>query len=170
MRRPQFNLGFVAFEREDLDEAVARFRTAVEIVPDFTNAHQYLAKALQQLGDTDTALEHFRRAWDLAPDHLPTAIGLSWLLATCTNDDLCRPKEAVQLAERARALAKSETLELLDTLAAAYASDGRFEEAVATAEKAIALPTAKQSVLADQIEQRLRLYKQGKPFREPSKP
>jgi len=173
----QFNLGFVAFEREDLDEAVARFRTAVEIVPDFTNAHQYLAKALQQLGDTAAALEHFRRAWDLAPDHLPTAIGLSWLLATCSNDDLCRPKEAVQLAERARALAKSETPELLDTLAAAYASDGRFEEAVATAEKALtialALPTAKtdeQSVLADQIEQRLRLYKQKKPFREPSKP
>ena len=41
--------------------------------------------------------------------------------------------------ERAAALAKGRYPEVLDTLAAAYASAGRFEEAVTVQERAIAL-------------------------------
>lgn len=60
---------------------------------------------------------------------------------------------------------------LLDTLAAAYAEAGRFAEAVATAEEAVALAkSAQQPALADDIQSHLALYRAGKSYREPARP
>ena len=53
----------------------------------------------------------------------------------------------------------------LDTLAAAYAEAGRTEDAVATAETALRLASARRDApLAAEIDQRLRLYREGRPF------
>jgi hypothetical protein len=55
----------------------------------------------------------------------------------------------------------------VDTLAAAFASAGDFEHAVSYAEKALAMATSRnQTDLADQISQRLALYRARKPYRE----
>ncbi len=60
---------------------------------------------------------------------------------------------------------------MLDTLAAAYAEAGHFDEAVATARKAVELAAAAgQNTLAGQIEARLQLYRQQKPFRDRAAP
>jgi hypothetical protein len=63
-------------------------------------------------------------------------------------------------------------MRVLDTLAAAYAATGRFDLAVSTVQKALALasPTAQDGV-TKQIRERLELYKQGKPYTlDPNKP
>jgi len=58
---------------------------------------------------------------------------------------------------------------MLDTLAAAYAEAGRFAEAIQTAEEAVRLAAeAGNGTLARQIRSHLELYKDGKPYREPS--
>jgi Flp pilus assembly protein TadD len=55
---------------------------------------------------------------------------------------------------------------VLDALAAAYAEAGQWDEAVATARQAVGLATAAgQHEAAGQIEERLRLHEQQKPFR-----
>ena len=73
--------------------------------------------------------------------------------------------EAVVLAERAVAGAPS--IATFDALAAAYASAGRFEEAVKAARSGIDLAvSAGQHEAAAQFRIRLQLYEQRKPFRQ----
>ena len=55
----------------------------------------------------------------------------------------------------------------VDTLCAAYAEAGRFDEAVKTAEKLLDwAESAGQKGLVEKINNRLGLYKAGKPYRE----
>ena len=57
--------------------------------------------------------------------------------------------------------------EILDTLSVAQAAGGRFTEAVATAEEAVTLARkAGDEQLAAEIESRLRLFRQGRRYRE----
>ena len=72
------------------------------------------------------------------------------------------------MSERAvRLTSRTDTMSL-DTLAAAYAEAGRFEEAAATAREAIALAERRrtQAELAG-LSARLSLYQARQPFREP---
>ena len=56
---------------------------------------------------------------------------------------------------------------LLDSLAAAYASVGNFDEAVSTARQAVsAARDSGDGVLAEEIERRLQRYEQGQPYRQ----
>ena len=76
-------------------------------------------------------------------------------------------KEAVRNAERACHLTAYQQPSCLSTLAAAYAEAGRFSEAIATAEMAVKLQTAKgETRLAGINNQLLSLYRSGKPFHE----
>jgi spermidine synthase len=55
----------------------------------------------------------------------------------------------------------------LDTLAVAYAAAGRFNDAIATAQKAIELArSAGQSQLVGEIQARLQLYQDGQPYHQ----
>lgn len=59
---------------------------------------------------------------------------------------------------------------MLGTLAAAYAEAGRFADAVATAQKAIALAQASGNPgFANANQQLLRLYQAGRPYHEPER-
>jgi serine/threonine protein kinase/WD40 repeat protein/tetratricopeptide (TPR) repeat protein len=90
---------------------------------------------------------------------------LAWRLATSGNEQLQDGPLAVELALRARELAGVDDADALDTLAAAYARAGRFEEAVATQEAALkALP--EDSDARSAWEDRLRLYRGGSGFVE----
>ena len=74
------------------------------------------------------------------------------------------PGEAVRLASRATELSGGRDPAILDTLAAAYAAAGRFEEAVRTAEAAEALFAAGSAPgPAAEVRARLNLYRAGKP-------
>jgi spermidine synthase len=55
----------------------------------------------------------------------------------------------------------------LDTLAVAYAAAGRFNDAIATAQKAIELArSASQAQLVQKMEARLQLYRDGQPYHQ----
>jgi Flp pilus assembly protein TadD len=87
--------------------------------------------------------------------------------ATGKNVEIRDGGEAVRLAEIACRLSQNKEPTILDTLAAAYAEAGRFEEALQTATKALSLARQlKQEDLAREIEARIELFKTGKPFRE----
>ena len=86
-------------------------------------------------------------------------------------EDIELPSEiydAIKFAKKACELTKYKQPEVLDTLAAAYASAGRFSEAVTTAEKALQLAQAsQQDKLIVGIQKHLKLYKAEQPYIEP---
>ncbi|MHC5024154.1 MAG: hypothetical protein ACYTGG_09615 [Planctomycetota bacterium] len=94
---------------------------------------------------------------------------LAWLLATDPAPRPAAASRAVLLAERAAALTRRQSPLVLDTLAASYAAEGRFDQAVATARAAIAIARAAgRDTLAADIESRLALYERGLPYRDAS--
>ena len=91
---------------------------------------------------------------------------LAYVLATAVDPELRDAARAVALAEQAVAELGDNPL-VLDTVAAAYASDGRMEEAVATARRALSLAErdrhpAVMRILRDHLAR----LEQGEPIRE----
>jgi Flp pilus assembly protein TadD len=92
---------------------------------------------------------------------------LACLLATADDPAQRNGPEAVSLAQKACALTQYRNTSTISTLAAAYAEEGRFEDAIATCEKACALATAngETSLLAGN-RQMLACFKEKKPFHQ----
>jgi protein O-mannosyl-transferase len=61
------NLGMCLLQSEQVDEAVAHFRWALEIQPSFAEAHNNLAFSLLKQGRVDEAITHARTALELEP-------------------------------------------------------------------------------------------------------
>jgi len=91
------------------------------------------------------------------------------LRATNPKAELRDGAEAVRLAELACELSGGKEARFWGTLDAAYAEAGRFADAQATAAKTRELALAsREPELAGQAEQRMALYRAGKPYRAPA--
>jgi tetratricopeptide (TPR) repeat protein len=89
---------------------------------------------------------------------------LSWILVTCTNEQIRNIDEALVLAERAAELTQYRDPFILDTLATCYAAVGQFERALEMAEKALNLASADQNEeLVNHIHKQMEIYKQKNP-------
>jgi len=56
------NLGLALADRKETDKAIAQYREALKINPNFTDAHNNFGVALAGRGQTDKAIAHFQRA------------------------------------------------------------------------------------------------------------
>ena len=84
-------------------------------------------------------------------------------MATCPDARFRDAARAVRAAERSIELDGGEDYLYLDTLAAAFASAGRFDEAKSTLATALAMaPEPKRPPMV----KRLELYQQGNPYRD----
>jgi tetratricopeptide (TPR) repeat protein len=166
--RAHVNLGNILLTDENLDEAISHYNQALQTEPDFASAHYHLAVALTRTSRLDEALNHFREAIRLTSNPPWYYLhGLAWILATHPDPEVRDAIEAIDLAKRAQSLTFSEhdDVRVLDTLAAAYAATGRFDLAVSTVQKALALVSdSHQDEVTKQIRERLDLYKQGKAY------
>ncbi|MFQ5601477.1 MAG: tetratricopeptide repeat protein, partial [Candidatus Krumholzibacteriia bacterium] len=161
-----YNWGHVLLAQGQLDSAITRFEVAAERAPHYAEVHHNLAAAFLQKGEYARALEHYRNTLEVEPEHGGALNNLAWLLATCPDAALRDGDAAVRSAEKALRVAPDESPGLLDTQAAAYAEAGRFENAVATAERARALAArAGNTQLVRKLEERLQLYRAGKAYR-----
>jgi tetratricopeptide (TPR) repeat protein len=95
---------------------------------------------------------------------------LAWLLSTCPDTPLRNGKAAAMLLEPVVQDGQRHPV-LLDTLAAAYAEEGMFDEAVALVKEALAtVSSVDQPGLQRQMGLRLAAYEDGRPWREPPGP
>ena len=121
---------------------------------------------LKAEGQFDDAIAHYRASLAIDPTASDVGNNLAWLLATCPQPRLRNGSKAIEVARRA-VQGADEPATVLDTLAAAYAEAGRFPEAVATAQQALQLATAKKITdLEKVLRGRLALYRAGKPFHQ----
>jgi len=161
------NLAKALARQGKLLEAIGHWQQLVQLNPQEWVLHSNLGTAYSRLGRLDEAIVHWEQTLRLKPDHVSVINKLAWLLATSENPKYRNSIRAVELAERGCKLTAYKDLRLLDTLAAAYAEAGRFDEAVRTAE--IAQELAKlsgQGQLAADIGERLELYRQGQAYYE----
>jgi len=157
------NLGSALQLQGKLDEGISHFRRSLEIMPANSETHYNLGKALAKKGRFDEALKHFREAMRLRPNWPALLNEAAQILSTHPDPKIRDSSEAIALAERAAKLTGYQSAPILDTLAAAYAAAGRFEQAVATAEAALELASAaKADKLVIQLRKQLQLYKQAK--------
>ncbi len=164
---PRNNLGFALQKQGKLDEAVVYFTQAVQIKPDFAEARHNLANALVSQGRFDEACDQFHAALRLKPDWTEPMGNLAFLIATHPEIKGRDINEAIYLADRTCRLTSYRNPTCLGTLAAAYASAGRFPEAINTAQKAITLADdANQPQVKNIIQYHLTFYTQGIPYIE----
>jgi tetratricopeptide (TPR) repeat protein len=165
--RPRYILGWLARRAGDTVEALRQWQTVVEKTPTFLEAHVALAETAIEERDFAAAERYLRGGLKQQPDFPGLANGLAWILATSPTDSQRNGEEALRLAEKACKLTNNRQHMYVDTLAAAYAELGRFDEAVKTMQQAIELVKQtddKENLAA--YEERLKLYEQKQPYRD----
>jgi Flp pilus assembly protein TadD len=163
------NLGNALLAEGELDEAIRHYRWVLQSSPDQPEAYNNLGFALAKKGRFEDAISYYKKALEIEPGYVTALKGIAWILATNPDPKVRDADRAVKFAERAAKLTGHQNATVLDTLAAAYAADGRFEQAVTTAQAAFEQASAGQDrELAGEIQRRLELYSQKKPYQEPS--
>ena len=161
------NLGAALRSQGRLEEAIRRFRQAVRARPDDEDALYNLASTLTLRGEFTEATALYRQVLALLPESPEPFAELAWILATEPDPGPRDVQQAVRLAEHAAQLTSRRDARVLNTLAAAHAAAGRFDEAAATAQAALALLRDSGSELAAAIRQLLDLYTEGRRYRRP---
>ena len=162
-------LGIMYFEGQGVPEDYAEALKWRRLAAEQKNAHaQYNLGFMYNKGqgvpqDYAEALKWYRLAAGQGHAHAPNNI--AWILATAPDARVRNGEEALRLARLAvESGAEGVTI---DTLAAAYAEVGLFDEAIAEQKRAIDMARAAGDLdaVADR-ESRLELYRNRQPYRE----
>ena len=152
------------------DEALDHFRRASALRPDNVESRTNLGQLLSNQGRAAEAATQFAAALALKDDSVQALGGLAWIRATAADPSIRDAAEAVRLAERADEAARHRDVTVIDALGAAYASAGRYADALRAARSGLELATvAGQTAVEDQFRQRIELYQQGHPLRIPQR-
>jgi tetratricopeptide (TPR) repeat protein len=119
-------------------EAV-QYRMALAEDPGYQHAVEYyrLGGVLIHFGQYGEGLKDYETATQLSPDWPDLMNSLAWSLATCPDASLRDGARAVRLAQQVCEKTNDREANMLSTLAAAYAETGQYDQAIATAQKAI---------------------------------
>jgi len=121
----QYDLGYLLFQRGEVDKAIFYFKKALEIWPDHIEAHNNLGLALQTNDKLDEAMPHFYEAVRLNPANPKAQNNLGYAL-------LQRGKFDEAIAHFYGALRINPNNEKAHTnLAYALSRQGKFDEAIA---------------------------------------
>ena len=162
-----YSIGTALRQKGDVEEAIVHYRKALELRPDYANAHNNLGNALRQQGRTEEAVHEYEAALKSEPDSILAANNLAWILATSPNASVRDGAKAVQLAQRANRFSGGSDPIILHTLAAAYAENRQFSEAVNAAQRALELADANGvASLAESLRSKLALYQAETPYRD----
>ncbi|MBI5724063.1 MAG: glycosyltransferase family 39 protein [Planctomycetes bacterium] len=153
------------------DQAVAEFLRAENLNPSCEKILFNLATAYITLGQYSPAAEALEKCRRINPAGHAVANRLAWLLATCPDESVRDPAGAVRLAHQACQAVRYADTEYLETLAAAQARAGQYDQAVKTASSAIEQArSAGKTALAGRIAAQRELYRSGRPYTQPRNP
>jgi serine/threonine-protein kinase len=162
-----FYLGRALQHERDLAGAVAAFQRSIDLDPAGFVARHSLAQVLQQQGRYGEAEQAYLGTIKAQPTHFAVATydSLARLLATCPDDKVRDGNRAIEYATKACEWTAWKNPMYLDTLAAAYAAAGQFENAVRYQTRVLEDPALKDD-FRTAAKERLELYRQKKPFRD----
>ncbi|MDA1214945.1 MAG: hypothetical protein O2955_20775, partial [Planctomycetota bacterium] len=154
---------------ESLQELVKRQEVSAD--PDREHSWSKMAYCYRRMKNESKALEFDRKVYALNPKRLDALERIAWSLATYDDETIRDSRQALELADQLNQLSGEKSPVALDTLAAAYAEAGNFDQAIETATKARDLARQlKNEKLLHDIEERHQLYQAGKPYRQSGTP
>jgi tetratricopeptide (TPR) repeat protein len=149
------------------EEAIGYRNESLQTNKDRAEVYAGIGTAYIQLGKYEAALQNLSRAIELKPDYIEALNDMAWVLATVDDVSVQDANRAISYAERACELTGYKEANLLDTLAAAYAASGRFNDAITTAGQAVeAAKTNGKEDLANEIQNSIKLYQTGQRKRQ----
>jgi len=163
-------LGQAQFELGDLSKSRFAFERAVDLEPGDVAAQESLAAVLLRLGLVARAVTHLERVCALAPQDVDPRLYLALYLATSADAKVRNGKRAIEVATEACELTDWKRPDALDLLAAAYAETGRWDEAMNTVKRAIAIAGKDHPSLVPGLRARLGLYEKKMPYHQPATP
>jgi tetratricopeptide (TPR) repeat protein len=149
----------------EYEKAIANYNEALRLDPRYTLAFRGRGSAWYGKKEYGKAISDYNEAIRLDPEYSMAYYNRAWLWATCPVADYRDGKKAVESATRACELTGWLADNFVDALAAACAETGDFDKAVEWQEKANKLYTDPEK--RTKGEERLNLYKDKKPYREP---
>ena len=127
-----YNQGVILENQDHFQEAIAKYRQAIEIDPDYWGALQNLGLLLRQQGESDEALGIMRRAVALRPDYVDSLLPLGDLLRSAGYLD-----EALETFRQVAAVSSGAAAHL--GIGQVYERTGSDDEAATAFEQAIVL-------------------------------
>jgi hypothetical protein len=95
---------------------------------------------------------------------------LAWQLAANPDSRVRQPESAIQWAEKAADATGRQNAHILDTLAVAYASAGRFDDATTVARSAERIARiAGEHEFAEAVAARIKIFESSKPYVDPTR-
>jgi tetratricopeptide (TPR) repeat protein len=157
--------GLARREQNDLPGAIVALQRAIELAPGTAWPRYSLGQVLQQQGRYTEAEQAYLGAIQAQPSSYGSYLYLAQLLTTCPDDKVRDGKRAVEYATTACERSGWNDPTCLDTLAAAYAEAGQFEQAIRYQTRVVEDPALKGD-LRTAAAQRLELYRKKKLFRD----
>ncbi len=162
------NLAKALLKKGQVAEAMVHYRKFLEIEPENIEARNTLGTALIQQGHLKEAIDQWQDALALQPNNGNAASNLAWVFATCPEDSIRDGARAVELGEKALRISGGKIPMIYRVLAAAYAENGRFADAIEIAQRGAELATTQGNPgLAAEVESNVVLYRSGTPLRDP---
>lgn len=146
--------------------AVEDYDRAIRLNPKNALAYTHRGLAYTEQGLYDRAAVDYRKAMELDPNLGAALQGAAWLMATCPDERFRDTKKAVEAASKALQVDGWNDYRYIDTLAAAYASAGRFDDAQSTMKEAIKHAPQENADILRELSERMALYEQGKAYRD----
>jgi len=134
--------GFVWFQLENHEKAIADFSKVIEISPQSAQAYNNRGYNHQLLGNYSIALEDYNQALEIVPEFVLALQNKAWLLATVDDNAIRDGAEAIRAATKVCELSAYNSVGDLRALAAAFAADDQFDKAIGWQEKAVELAPA----------------------------
>lgn len=161
---PAFNSrGHSHYKLGDYRAALRDYTEAIRLDPQFAAAYINRGDAHADLGEFAPAARDYRAAIRIDPLIGRAYQSAAWLMATCPDAAFRNAKLAVEAAEKAIEIDGQKDPRYLDTLAAAFAAEGNFTEAVTWQRRALELAAPE---LRPRFETRLGLYERKQPYRD----
>jgi len=151
--------GQYALAIEDFGRAIA---LGEQLGQNFPEAYLHRGRARAELGEFAAALEDYETATEQAPGLGEAYLGIAWIRATCPDAALRDSTLALSLSRAGCEATGWREASWLDSLACAYAAEGKFEAAIHWETKAAELTP--EPFRGEYLE-RLRTFGEQQPYR-----